>query len=146
MMPIRKANAYITRDRDGACEFLVFRHRDFPEAGIQVPRGTMLPGEMPEVAVLREVREETGLRDVIVVRPLVVDLQDQPDGPPHERHFFELAAPAQTPDAWEHIVTGAGDDAGLVFCYFWARSAAEAGLWPGYGDYLHLVLSPPDSI
>ncbi len=140
MIPVRKAYAYIIRERAGIREFLVFRHRDFPEAGIQVPRGTMLPDEPPAAAVLREAREETGLRDVTVVRPLAVDIELQPDGTRHERHFFELAAPAHPPDAWEHVVTGEGEDNGLVFCYFWARSAAEVGLWPGFGDYLDLAL------
>jgi ADP-ribose pyrophosphatase YjhB (NUDIX family) len=143
MTPIRKAYAYITRERAETREFLVFRHRDFPEAGIQVPKGTMLPDETPEAAVLREAREETGLRDLTLVRLLAVDLQPQPDGALHERHFFELAAPADLPDAWEHVVTGEGDDNGLVFCYFWARSAVEVGLWPGFGDYLHLTLPNP---
>jgi ADP-ribose pyrophosphatase YjhB (NUDIX family) len=141
MTAIRKAYAYIIRERGGAREFLVFRHRDYPEAGIQVPKGTMLPGETPEDAVLREAREETGLREFAGPKLLAVDTQSQPDGTPHERHFFALAAPAGAPDAWEHIVTGDGDDNGLVFCYFWARSAAEADLWPGFGDYLHLALA-----
>jgi ADP-ribose pyrophosphatase YjhB (NUDIX family) len=141
MTPIRKAYAYIIRKRAGIRELLVFRHRDFPEAGIQVPKGTMQPDELPETAVLREAREETGLRDVTLVRALAVDSELQPDGTRHERHFFELAAPAHTLDAWEHVVTGEGEDNGLVFYYFWARSAAEVGLWPGFGDYLHLALA-----
>ena len=33
----RKVLAYVTRGD----ELLVFRHRDFPEAGLQVPAGTM---------------------------------------------------------------------------------------------------------
>ncbi len=140
MTTIRKAYAYITREDVGACEFLVFRHRDFPEAGIQVPKGTILPDEAPAAAALREAQEETGLATLTMVRPLAVDLRPQPDGSLHERHFFELAAPAATPDAWEHTVTGAGADRDLVFCFFWARSADDVGLWPSFGDYLSLVL------
>ena len=39
---VEKAFAYITRDD----ELLVFRHVDSPEAGIQVPAGTIEPGEL----------------------------------------------------------------------------------------------------
>lgn len=149
MTTLRKAYAYIIRERPAADErpgarlvreLLVFRHRDFPEAGVQVPKGTMLPGEAPEAAVLREAHEETGLDALTLVRPLATDRQLQTNGILAERHFFELAALAQTPDAWDHVVTGDGSDCGLVFRYFWARSAAEADLWPGFGDYLDLVL------
>lgn len=55
----RKAFAYITslttRNR-----LLVFSHPLSPEAGVQVPAGTMGDQESPEDAVLREAREETG--------------------------------------------------------------------------------------
>src|SRR5690348_5273890 len=108
MTAIRKAYAYILRNRNGAREFLVFRHRDYPDAGVQVPKGTMLPDETPEDAVLREAREETGLGDFGSPRPLATDIQPQPDGTLHERHFFALAAPIGAADAWEHVVTGDG--------------------------------------
>ena len=35
---------------------LLFTHLDFPEAGIQVPAGTIKVGESPEEAVLRAAR------------------------------------------------------------------------------------------
>jgi 8-oxo-dGTP pyrophosphatase MutT (NUDIX family) len=40
---------------------LIFSHPDYPEAGLQVPAGTLEPGEHPEAGVLREAYEETGL-------------------------------------------------------------------------------------
>ena len=40
---------------------LVFSHPFFPEAGIQVPAGTIKVNERPEAAVLREAFEETSL-------------------------------------------------------------------------------------
>ena len=39
----RKVFAYITH----RCHLLVFWHVDVPEAGIQVPAGTVEPGESP---------------------------------------------------------------------------------------------------
>ncbi len=55
--------AFVTRGE----ELLVFRHRDFPDAGLQVPAGTTEEGEDPQAAALREVRGERGLTDVRVV-------------------------------------------------------------------------------
>ena len=59
---VEKVAAYITRDT----HLLVFRHVH-SEAGIQVPAGTLEPGESPNDGVLREAREETGL-DCLEVR------------------------------------------------------------------------------
>lgn len=55
----RKVLAYITNRQ----RLLVFSHLDIPEAGIQVPGGTLEDGESPEEGVLREAYEETGLED-----------------------------------------------------------------------------------
>ena len=52
-----KAFAYITHER----RLLVFSHPNHPEAGIQVPAGTVEPGETPHAAALREAAEEIGL-------------------------------------------------------------------------------------
>ena len=61
MTPIlkHKVFAYLTHGH----RLLVFRHADFPEAGSQVPAGTVQPDERPDEAVLREAYEETGLFD-----------------------------------------------------------------------------------
>lgn len=55
-----KVIAYITQ----ANQLLVFSHPHHPEAGIQVPAGTIQAGESPEEAVLREAYEETGLENL----------------------------------------------------------------------------------
>ena len=58
--------AYVTRERDGVKELLVFDHRDHPKAGTQVPAGRIDPGESLEECLHRELDEEAGLRGTIV--------------------------------------------------------------------------------
>lgn len=137
----RKAYAYVTRETVGASAVLAFRHRDDPEAGIQVPRGTVDHGEDPATTVVREVCEECGLCDARLIGLIARDIEAQPDDPglTWERFFFHLVAPG-APDEWEHAVTGAGDDNGLVFSFFWLPRERLGDLWPGFGDYLHLIL------
>ena len=73
-LPIkRKAFAVITRGDGDGREVLLLFHPDHPEAGIQLPAGTMRDGEEPLAAVLREATEETGLTHLSVVGTLVTD-------------------------------------------------------------------------
>lgn len=65
----QKVVAYIVRDG----RIIVFRHGDdesLDESGIQVPAGTIEPGELPADAALREAHEETGLHGLRLVRYL----------------------------------------------------------------------------
>jgi ADP-ribose pyrophosphatase YjhB (NUDIX family) len=141
MSMTRKAYAYVTREADRASAVLVFRHRDYPEAGIQVPRGTVDLDEDPAATVVREVCEECGLCDARLIGLLARDMEAQPDDPAWcwERSFFHLVVPSAA-DEWEHIVTGDGDDNGLVFSFFWLPRDRLGDLWPDFGDYLHLIL------
>lgn len=85
----RKAVGYVVRSG----RLLVFTHDDVPLeiTGVQVPAGTIEPGESPEEAVVREVLEETGLRARIVRDLGVASFDFWPAKPElHERHFFQL--------------------------------------------------------
>jgi len=107
---VTKVLAYVTRDSAaGSRELLVFDHRDFPEAGIQVPAGTVNAGELPEVAVTREVEEETGIAGCRLLAKLgVYDWFNPYTGQVNERHVFHLAAPAGTKDSWSWVETDGG--------------------------------------
>ena len=59
-----KVTAFVTRPGPHGPELLLLEH---PYAGIQIPAGTVEESETPERAVLREVREETGLQNVRIV-------------------------------------------------------------------------------
>ena len=111
-----KVLAYITRQRDGARQLLVFKHRDHPEAGVQVPAGTVELEEPIETALFREVHEEAGLDNLRLVRKLAERLEEDWN---QVRHVFHLSAPDDTPDHWTHIVHGQGEDSGMVFEYYW---------------------------
>jgi 8-oxo-dGTP pyrophosphatase MutT (NUDIX family) len=120
--------AYVTREREGVKQLLVFDHRDRPEAGTQVPAGRIDPGETLEECLRRELREETGLEHVRIVRELEMD-GNWLDEQRYENHAYEVAPDGEVPDSWEHVVDGDGDDAGLVFRFRWEPVADPPPLW-----------------
>lgn len=123
--------AYVTRERDGRKELLVFDHRDHPSAGTQVPAGRLEPGEELEAGLLRELEEESGLANARVIRNFgTFGPHELPHGRRYTNHAFELEAPA-APDTWTHVVAGDGDDAGLVFLYRWVPLDPTPELWGG---------------
>ncbi len=129
--------AYVTRERHGNTELLVFEHRDHPEAGTQVPAGRIDPGETVEEGLLRELHEEAGLDRVRIVRELPL-LGEWVVTSRYKNHAFEVRAEGATPDRWEHVVHGDGDDAGLVFAYRWIAVDSEVKLWDGDPTYTQL--------
>jgi len=56
-----KVTAFVTRIVQQQTEHLLFRHTN---AGIQLPAGMVEEGELPEQAVVREVAEEPGVKEV----------------------------------------------------------------------------------
>ncbi len=139
-MKRRRILAYVTRERNGRKELLVFDHRDHPEAGTQVPAGRLDEGETLKQGLLRELHEETGLDRVRVVRELTV-LGDWARESDYENHAFEvLVENDEAPDTWEHVVHGNGDDAGLVFAFRWVAIEPGLDLWDG-GDPTYTQLA-----
>jgi ADP-ribose pyrophosphatase YjhB (NUDIX family) len=110
-----KVLAYITRGR----ELLIFRHRDLPEAGWQVPAGTVNTDESREAALWREIYEESGLGpEQLRLRRWLGVIEHSDD---HlVRHYAWLSVKALAPDTWAHYVTGVGEDAELVVNYHWS--------------------------
>lgn len=97
---VEKALCYVVRDG----KLLVFRHVDFSfeEVGIQVPAGTVRPGETPEAAALREAREETGLNEFEIVRKLgVAEYDISPTrSEVQRRHVFLMELKGDAPERW----------------------------------------------
>ena len=57
----RKVLAYITKEEEDGREILVFEQKDNPDAGLQVPGGTIEEDELLIDALYREIEEETGI-------------------------------------------------------------------------------------
>jgi ADP-ribose pyrophosphatase YjhB (NUDIX family) len=110
----RRVLAYVTRERDGRRELLVFDQEADPGAGTPVPAGRLDRGDTLESGLLRELHEESGLERATIVREL--DAWNTR----YENHAFEVRIDREeVADTWEHVVHGDGDDAGLVFRYRW---------------------------
>lgn len=137
MQIIKKAFGYVTRFKEGQKQVLVFQH-SIPEAGIQIPKGTVEPGESTYDAVIREVQEETGLDNFTVEAFIAEDLFEYKEGVVHHRFFYEI----QTMDdreAWDYKPTGGGGEIGLTFHFFWIHAHDEVKLVKGHGDYLNVI-------
>ena len=136
-----KVYAYITQGE----QVLVFRHVDAPEAGIQVPGGSVQPGEALPAAVLREAFEETGLAGLEIVAALgdawfglaAYGRADEV----HHRHFYHLYAPPPLPATWQHVERDPSDGGPpILFEFFWLPLLdASALLIAEMGALAHLV-------
>lgn len=130
-MSARKVWAYVLRGD----ELLAFSHPDHPDAGIQVPGGTLRDGEDPAGGVLRECAEETGVDGWRIVRPLGARRVDWGSSAGADAYGFELAPAAPLPDRW---IGGEGDaPEPILFAFFWIPLAgAERALWPHQAAFL----------
>ncbi|MGH2461933.1 MAG: NUDIX hydrolase [Chloroflexota bacterium] len=143
-MPIlkRKVIAYITHGN----RLLLFTHPNAPEAGIQVPAGTLEDGEEPEAGVLREAIEETGLTTLAVVSFLEEQRRDVADlgkDEIHHRFFFHLHCEGEPPERWRHGETSPSDGGPPIpFDFFWARLPDEVpALIADHGFHLPALLT-----
>jgi 8-oxo-dGTP pyrophosphatase MutT (NUDIX family) len=116
----QKVVAYITHGR----RLLVFSHPEHPRAGIQVPAGTVEPGEHPDAAVLREAAEETGLPNLTTAYLLGEQrgLPDPKRDEIHDRFFYHLPYEGNPPETWRHGEFDPSDRTKLLipFDFFWA--------------------------
>ena len=105
---------------------LVFRH-PHSTGGVQLPKGTIEPGESPENAVIRELAEESGLR-LSAAPKLVAEMKFTgaakkafPEKLPTQQRWFVFRFDAvdTLPEHWTHTATGSPAEHGLVFDYFW---------------------------
>ena len=119
----RRVYAYITCDKG----VLILEHPEHPDAGLQVPGGTVETGETPEEAVIREVYEETNLSDVSIKAQLgyrefdmsPYDMQEM-----QEAWFYHLHCHQAAEDEWFHEESF-GKDGPIPFRLYWAKLPYE---------------------
>jgi 8-oxo-dGTP pyrophosphatase MutT (NUDIX family) len=131
-----KVLCYVVRDG----RLLVFRHTDhsYEKVGIQVPGGSIKPGETPAEAALREASEETGLTGFEIVRKLGVTEYDLT---PYRyevqnRHVFHLELAEATPERWTSQEDHDGEAEPTHFECFWIPVQAAHVLQSGQGALL----------
>lgn len=140
-MKTGKVFAYITL----SAQLLVCKHTSFPEAGIQVPGGTVEEGETPDEAVLREAREETGLDELEINSHLGMqpfDLSSIGGAGIQYRHFFHLHFTGINKDLWRHFERTPSDGhSGLIeFEFYWVKMPEDVPELAGeLGVMLHKV-------
>jgi len=115
----------------------------YPEAGVQVPAGTVEVGEALDEALHREIKEESGLVGLQLVALLATQhVYSTTKSQWQEQNFFQLQAPDDLPEEWLHVVRGNGEDENLHFIYSWFDvSKAADTLIAGQGKYLNKLLS-----
>lgn len=142
MKQVEKAFAYITHRR----RLLVFEHVDFPQAGVQIPAGTVEPGELPMAAAIREAREETGMTELSSPEFLGTrdfDARRFGKSEIHRRHFFHFRAQNNVAERWTHYERDASDrshDAIALALYWLPLDGAEAYLIAEHGAMLPALL------
>ena len=141
-----KVFAYITYSN----RLLLFRHTDFPDAGIQVPAGTVKAGEDFHAAVLREAEEETGLKNLEIVSYLGKHLRDMADvglNEIHHRHFYHLRCTNSPPETWQHFEDDPSDGSPgpIRFEFFWCNLDRLPQLICEHGKLVHMLISSKSS-
>jgi 8-oxo-dGTP pyrophosphatase MutT (NUDIX family) len=138
---VDKAVAYVVhRGR-----IAVFVHADdedpLTESGLQVPAGSIAPGESAVDAALREAYEESGLDGLRVVAELGIedyDMRPYADTV-HRRHFVQLGLDVEPPQTWTHVEEHSDDGVRREFRFFWLDLPRAHALAAGHGALLALV-------
>jgi 8-oxo-dGTP diphosphatase len=138
---VDKAVAYVVhRGR-----IAVFVHVDdddpLTQSGLQVPAGSMAPGESPTDAALREAYEESGLEGLRVDGELGIedyDMRPYADAV-HRRHYVQLGLDVEPPETWTHVEEQSDDGVRRGFRFFWLELARAHALAAGQGALLALV-------
>ena len=131
-MKIQKVVPVVLRVQNAEIQILVFRH---PLAGIQIVKGTVELNEILEEAALRELFEESGIKQVMVQSYLGIYF---PKETGLNLHVFLCEVHELLAETWTHFCL---DDGGLGFQFFWHPLFAEpTDEWhPIFQDLLYFI-------
>ncbi|VWX62197.1 NUDIX domain-containing protein [Burkholderiales bacterium 8X] len=118
---IQKACACLV---DAQGRLLVFHHPG--DRSMQLPKGTIEPGETPERAVRRELHEESGIDFGGPLQSLgtldrdgEIDAEGQVLRHAQLWHLFLMRATDPLPERFDHVAWGSPEEQGLVFSFSW---------------------------
>jgi 8-oxo-dGTP pyrophosphatase MutT (NUDIX family) len=119
---------------------LVNWHCDFPDAGIQVPGGSIEENEEIIEAAFRELHEESGMllsgKAEVATRTDFEPAWDSKNI--HDRHFVVIRPPDVSLLPFLHVVTSGTMDKGIRLAYFWVPLAvATEILGSGHEGAIH---------
>jgi len=137
----QKVYAYILQESPIHPQILVFEHVDFPEAGIQVPGGSVESGEDFSEAAQREAVEETGLTKLILeggLGSVKRDMRGLGLDEVHHRHYFQFSCSHANKQAWvtQEMTPSDGSEGPIVFRCFWVDLDSPPELHGGLGEML----------
>jgi len=147
-----RATSYVTRLNGPVKELLVFRYLDESVSGLHLPGGGVEGDERPDVAAVREVVEETGIREDLALAGVVGVMQSRwESGRRYIDLFFHLRT-EEPRDQWTHRMIGhpSAWDTGMVVEVRFepleeaARLLAATG--QGQESFLHRIQSASDSV
>lgn len=140
----RKVLAYITKDEHAERKLLVFEHKDHPEAGLQVPGGTIEEDELLIDALYREIEEETGIRrEQLQLNGKVNKKNYFPENRKdiiHERNIFHLTFIGEDETEWDTCVSGNGKDTGMIFRCRWIPVDKLPALAAGQDEAIEFIV------
>lgn len=139
----QRAVAYVT---DPSGRLLVFDHVGV-DAGTQVPAGGIHEGESAELAVRREIVEESGIEEAILVRKLGESWnRSEPGRVPADLeeqilHVFHLRLDQPSPqEEWTWEERSGGETVEFRFALRWVSlDEAEKLLWPPQAMWIPAV-------
>lgn len=140
---VHKAIAYVTRRQNSKHQLLVFEHdKEFSDAGIQVPCGTVDDNEDPKDTIIRELFEEAGIQGQPTAKLDEYQFYGEHAKKFLRRHVFHFEMCEHSlPQKWTHQVSGEGHDKNLNFHYSWIDIEFAKGKLSGrFDDSIDLLL------
>ena len=130
---VHKACPVILRQHDESWQILAFKH---PKAGTQLVKGTVEEDERPEKTALRELAEESGIDQAVVIQK-IGQLGFQ--ATKQHWHLFLCRPALALPEEWSFFTEDGG---GQLFQFFWhpLATAPDASWHPHFRRALTFIV------